>query len=331
MKATGFFLPILFSSFLLAGCNNSSDVLAPGSVPRWFESSDSGPFLSLVSEGNNLIGSGPNGVFLSTDGGLTWSAADSGLPNSGAYHVAVEGNTIIAGNTLTYGAFISTNDGATWSKNDSGLVTVPNVAAPGNYQAVASLAGYGPTIFAGIWYNGAYRTADPANIWTAANNGMSGATVFSYAFIGSYIFAGTNAGIFLSTDNGTHWTPANNGLTINNREPGKIPHFESLATNGRDIYAGAAGGELFVSKDYGKNWTDISTRLQADAASGVYIGVKDSCLIAGTDKGVFATMDDGATWTDITDNIPNPAVSALFVIHHFIFVSSGDVVWRTPL
>lgn len=331
MKAATFFLLVLFSSFFVAGCNKSSNVVAPGSVPRWFESSDSGPFLSIASEGYNLIGSGPNGVFVSPDRGLTWIEADSGLPKSGAYYVAVEGRSIIAANTLAYGTFLSTNDGTTWSKNDSGLVTVPNAVPPGNYQQIASLASYGPNIFSGIWYNGVYRTVDPATFWTAANNGMAKATVFSYAFVGSYIFAGTNDGIYVSTDNGTNWTPANNGLTVNSKQPGKIPSVESLATNGTSIYAGALDGELFVSSDYGKSWTDISTRLQSNPGSAVYVGVDDSCLVAGDNAGVFATTDNGATWTDITSNIPNPSVSGLFITHHFIFVSSGDVVWRSPI
>lgn len=272
MKAPGFLFAIITFSFMVEGCSKSSSVVGAGNTVDWYESGDAGPFVSLVSDGQDLIGSGIKGVFLSTDCGLTWMPADTGLPLSGIYHVAVEGSTLIAGVDSPEGAFISTDEGATWAKDDSGLVPLPNIKIPGTYENIASM------------------------------------------------------------DNGTNWRQADSGLANSYHQQGLIPYVESMATNGRKIYSGAFNSELFVSKNFGASWTDISQNLPANPGSGVYVGVEDSCLVAGTDKGVYFSTNDGTTWTDISGSITTPVVASLFVTHGFIFVSTDDgVVWRTPI
>ncbi len=70
---------------------------------------------------------------------------------------------------------------------------------------------------------------------------------------GSYIFAGTEGGVYVSTNNGSIWTPANNGLTNMN--------IYSLATVDSNIFAGTNGGGIFMSTNNGANWTSINTGL----------------------------------------------------------------------
>ena len=48
--------------------------------------------------------------------------------------------------------------------------------------------------------------------WTKTP-GPSGNFIFSLAVSGTNIFAGTDEGVFRSTDNGSSWTGINNGLT----------------------------------------------------------------------------------------------------------------------
>jgi len=48
-----------------------------------------------------------------------------------------------------------------------------------------------------------------------------GGVVRCFVVSGTYLFAGTNGGVFRSTNNATNWTPANAGLT-NFRAPLKI-------------------------------------------------------------------------------------------------------------
>ena len=46
--------------------------------------------------------------------------------------------------------------------------------------------------------------------WTQV--GLTDKLVLTFAMMGTNIFAGTEEGIFLSTNDGTSWTPINNGI-----------------------------------------------------------------------------------------------------------------------
>ena len=48
--------------------------------------------------------------------------------------------------------------------------------------------------------------------WVQTNGPYIGADVSALAVSGTNLFAGTPAGVFLSTNNGTNWTAANSGI-----------------------------------------------------------------------------------------------------------------------
>jgi len=70
----------------------------------------------------------------------------------------------------------------------------------------------------------------------------------SLALSGTKLFAATSgSGVFLSTDTGANWTPANSGLTNTD--------VNSLFTQGSNLFAGTTNG-VFLSTDNGANWTE---------------------------------------------------------------------------
>jgi hypothetical protein len=88
------------------------------------------------------------------------------------------------------------------------------------------------------------------------NNGLPNSPVyplvFSFAVNGTNIFAGTDAGVFLSTNNGSSWT-ANSDLTF--------IQVWSLAVSGGNVFAGTWGGGVFLSKDNGASWKAVNPGL----------------------------------------------------------------------
>ncbi len=327
MKYFGMTSLFLILSGLIAGCTNNGGVTYSGNAPGWYESSYTGPFNNIITYGSYVIAAGNQGIFRSTNSGISWMPPDSTLPATN-FSLAMEGNTFIAAGNGPYGAYISTDSGATWTKDDSGLTA----NGSGRYAPIISIAGYGPDIFAGVQGSGVYRATDPATIWTPANGGMRNASVFSFTFVGTRIFAGTGQGIYISSDNGRNWAPSGNGLTANNYNPGSIPPIVALTASRTEIYAGSQYGDVFVSKDYGNSWTDISSGLPNVKGGRVSLAVRDSCLVAGDSLGVYVTTNDGGSWKNITDNISNPGISSVVMTGEFLYVSSSDsTVWRRPL
>ena len=84
--------------------------------------------------------------------------------------------------------------------------------------------------------------------WEQSSNGIWGGNinVVSVDPLTNYLYAGTQYGIYKSTNNGSSWTANNNGLLY--------PDVRAIAISGSNIFAGTNGGGVFLSTDYGNSW-----------------------------------------------------------------------------
>src|ERR1700733_9964709 len=143
------------------------------------------------------------GVIRSTDSGLTWTDADSGLSkNSMIYAIAVSGTgdstKVFAGTDS--GFYRSTDHGATWTRKSDGLTN----------DTVTCLAQINNNLFAGT-NNGLFRSTDNGENWVAADTGMDAVDLWCMKASGTNLYAGTLTHLFLSTNEGTNWSEIDNG------------------------------------------------------------------------------------------------------------------------
>jgi photosystem II stability/assembly factor-like uncharacterized protein len=130
--------------------------------------------------------------------------------------------------------------------------------------------------------------------WVEKNNGLWGGRAHAFAVDGDNIFAGTEGGVFFSSNNGATWTPRSVGLTS--------LRIRALAIAGSNIFAATRDGGVFRSSDKGISWTAVNTGL---GFGGIYVTVnaliaKGTNLFAALDSGgVFRSSDNGATWTSV--------------------------------
>jgi hypothetical protein len=146
------------------------------------------------------------------------------------------------------------------------------------------------------------------------NNGLGADSIHVYtlAIQGNNIFAGTwGGGVYLSSNNGSSWTPVNNGLPVNT-------FVRTLAIQGNNIYAGNSGSGVYLSSDNGKNWTAVNNGLPFNirdfgSTSDLYDWVTTIAIqgnniyagemYAGTDYGetwglgVYVSSNNGSSWT----------------------------------
>ena len=108
-----------------------------------------------------------------------------------------------------------------------------------------------------------------------------------------HIFVGTGNGIYRSMDNGTSWTPINNGLKANSS--GTLTAF-ALAINSSGHVFAAIWDQVYLSTDNGNNWTQQSHFGDGNGAFALAISA-DGHIFAGTGEGVYCSTDNGVTWT----------------------------------
>lgn len=122
-----------------------------------------------------------------------------------------------------------------------------------------------------------------------------GGSIQCLASGGNNIFAGTNYGIYLSTDTGNSWTDVNIGLT---------KHFvKSITINGSDIFAVTSDTGIFLSTNNGRNWTLINKGITSASISSVVVCGSD--IFAGTADGVFVSSNKGSTWSPVNNGFPS--------------------------
>lgn len=150
---------------------------------------------------------------------------------------------------------------------------------------------------------GIYKSTDSGNTW--ALSGLVNIPVFTMANNGSYLFAGTNDGVYFSSNTGTTWT------VVNYHNNGlSYPNINTIAFSGSNVYAGANGGfkigGVFLSTNNGTSWATITAGLSDKNIQS--LAIINSIVIAGTlNDGVWLTTNNGNLWTfaGLTNNSIN--------------------------
>ena len=230
---------------------------------------------SLLPIGSNLIAGTNGGVFLSTDGGKSFSQSGIGGNVVNALAMNISETDIFAGTST--GVFRSTDRGASWVPLNSGLPTDYNTGYP---LQVLCLAVSGTHLFAGTQGDGVYVSDDNGGSW--AKTAMAGyyegggyMVVSGFATMGTSLVAAlfqSYSSVAFTSDNFGTWKGSgwSQYPTIS---------FTALAVSGTDIFAATPSG-IFLSTDSTATWTEVDSGLSN--RNVLSLAVEGSYLIAGT-------------------------------------------------
>ena len=268
--------------------------------------------VSLVIRGGEIFaGVKGDGIYRSTDLGVSWSPLDSMLLFSN--RVAATSSQLIA---TTYGNKIcrSTDGGATWN-----LMGQPSI-----WEVKALTIDKQETVFAGTRGDGVLRWEVGDTSWTRVDSGLTNLNVWSLSIdttvVPARIYVGTEGGLFVSTDNGTVWRLA--GPSAADVKSLSADADTIFATDGAGVYAlrgasteweriaGSPEAEdylvvgrhqiianvdgVFHSPDHGSSWS-MTLDLTMYIYGGHALALDDSLVFAGTDVGVYCSTDSGST------------------------------------
>jgi photosystem II stability/assembly factor-like uncharacterized protein len=147
------------------------------------------------------------GIFISTNGGSTWNAMNTGITNLKVNCLAwhpTNANTLYAG---TDGGYVlkSTDTGGHWNA----------VTSTKTVNIIKIDPDAPDTIYAGTNGNGIYKSSDGGSHWSLANGGLGVENMWIMAIAivpgnPGTIFAGTDGGgVIKSTDGGASWVSLN--------------------------------------------------------------------------------------------------------------------------
>jgi photosystem II stability/assembly factor-like uncharacterized protein len=187
------------------------------------------------------------GLLKSDDGGHTFHA--TALRGTPVTRLEWPGPALVA--ATGRGVLVSTDSGASFGGPGEGLPS-------GGVRALALSSFYpiDPVIFAGVGSHGVFRSGDGARTWTAA--GLPDHLVTDLAWLGPFLYAVTDRGLYRTEDMGGFWTPLRDGL--NGVVPIRI--FFPAAPSGAEAFLGTDRG-IYRTPDGGQHW--LPTGFKDDA------------------------------------------------------------------
>ena len=184
-----------------------------------------------VNANNTYLGLNGDGVYYTSNAGVTWTARNNGLTGNALFVNSLDAYGALVYIATDAGVFKSTDGGANWS-----LVFAPKNAAnqtvPSGHIAADPVTN--STVYIGVFNtdalgnslpsNGVYKSTDAGASWTQLV-GMAGKKVADVRFVGtsnadltliaSAWDEGAAGGLFSSNDGGATWTRESTGLTTN--------------------------------------------------------------------------------------------------------------------
>jgi photosystem II stability/assembly factor-like uncharacterized protein len=161
---------------------------------------------------------------------------------------------------------------------------------------------------------------------TWASKSDSGATVAALAFApsdsscGTYAVARTNGKVFLTMDDGAHWSPLNPGAELPERKITSLAFSPAgagvlwVAFSGYEAVTPAQPGHLFRTDDAtsaSPTWHNVSPPVDLPHRVVTVHPTSPGTVLVGTDLGAWVTNDTGATWHHIGPSIGMPNVPVM--------------------
>ena len=266
-------------------------------------------------------------IYVSTDGGNSWTERSDGLP--------ADGGAPVFSDTVNY--VYATGDSGLYRSGVHDTAWI-QVLSGGSGNVIECVAGNSlGFLLAGTYDGQIYRSTDHGGSWqqtyfAADTNERTTGTVYSLAvtkhgdIIASVMAYRGPIWMVRSTDGGVNWIKFY-------PQPGAYV-FDNLIVNPLtgsifgmpllpDIY-------LYRSTDYGTTWTVPDSAIELRGYSPVALDATGN-LYASLTEGVSISSDEGVHWQNINQNLPfMGALSIAVGLDGHLYVAEGDSgVWRS--
>jgi photosystem II stability/assembly factor-like uncharacterized protein len=306
-----------------------------------------------------LAGTSKGELFRSTDGGSSFVRFGTGIPQEQVMAVAVSSDYstdhTVWLSTWTSGVYRSTNSGGTWTRTSAGLTSDPQgdeygVPQFGTVVTAPDQAGH-QVLFVG-GFDGLFRSDDLGATWheqQTLTEYLTGLAVSpDYAHDHTVVVNSYVKGAYLTTDGGSTWRWADNGIGAPLSEGNKFAPVRRLFgvafspdyANDGTIFS-ATWDRIIKTTNRGESWTQIAVPLAPGEISATRLFViavspsfhSDHTVYVGTSKGaIFRTTNGGASWTllsELGSRVRNVVISPAFPADPVVYVSTVSGIFRS--
>ena len=272
----------------------------------------------FVNLGNTtFVGTNANGIWKSTDGGLSWTQCNNGLNPNTDYSItelAILGSNTIIAATYDNGVFKSNDNGANWT-NITGTLPASTTFP------VTAITANSTMIIAGVESQGIYYSIDSGTTWTQANSGWTTNMFYRQLLIvGSDVYACTQDGVFKSSISSFLWTSVTNGL------PGLPPSIRRIYNDNNTLYLGTSTNGIYRSIDHAANWTSLNTTLTQGFRVSSILEKNDTLYFAsnGAANNVYMSPKNTINWSLVATGLASSANDIIFSNSNLLAATGAD-------
>ena len=261
--------------------------------------------IAFQEGGRILVGGLDSSVFVTTDGGSTWTRLGylHNVPFDGSALSLVtypNGRIVAAaGRPEATWTYLSTDNGASWQITSASIDSMTGLVKG---KSDGWIYGFGTSGMYSLYH--IYYSSDDGASWNIA--ATAGYSVCSMCVdSNNEIYAGTLDGyVVRSTDHGETWSTVGAQL-------GKGPVTNLAAGANNDIYAGSADTAFYVFD--GSSWHRSAVFAYAGDWTSMTVNSLGAVFVGTTLGGVYRTTDLGVSWVQLTSGLAGNPINTLAI------------------
>jgi ligand-binding sensor domain-containing protein len=261
---------------------------------RWFDTQLRQTNAISFSSARLIAASADPGVLVSRAPGGFWQLEDSTLASTEVFALATD-----PGGQL----FASTGDGRILVSHDSGEHWKPTGFSSSKHVVFTLSLDKSNRLLAGTLGDGLFGSTDAGAHWNSMNSGLDNLFIRSLLPLsGGRILAGTEGGLYVSPDSGSHWLP--------------VPPIDILVwCIVRDIhgalFAGTGWRGIYRSTDDGATWSEAGDGLASRSVRTLAVDSTGTIFAGTLGDGVFLSTDGGNSWASFNNGMPDLYINCL--------------------